>query len=275
MSWSAVPGCSAGPPGLETEIVSIEEVLRPDVSPVRPLVFLVTRHSDSELAGRLAFRRGRWTFSVAAEKPLENGNWFRSIVLVCPLGDELIVFFVDWWYLSINLVCIISLFRVIQIITMLRFSNVELFNMFRSNFEFDFAVLFSLLMFIFSSLDNSGPQWRTSISARLTNFRQSRPSHKVQPSCSNRPSQGSTLLHTNRPTKCWHYLSWFPDNVHSLCINWKTSCEFGRSSPVVISRALQLVDQLWIRWEFPRCNFTRNPTERPAVNSMGIPSLSI
>lgn len=74
MSRSAVPGCSAGPPGLETEIVSIEEVLRPDVSPVRPLVFLVTRHSDSELAGRLAFRRGRRTFSVAAEKPLENGN---------------------------------------------------------------------------------------------------------------------------------------------------------------------------------------------------------
>ena len=72
MSWSAVPGCSAGPPGLETEIVSIEEVLRPDVSPVRPLVILVTRHT--ELAGRLAFRRGRGTFSVAAEKPLETGN---------------------------------------------------------------------------------------------------------------------------------------------------------------------------------------------------------
>ena len=72
MSRSAVPGCSAGPPGSETEIVSIEEVLRPDVSPVRPLVFLVTRHT--ELAGRLAFRRGRRTFSVAAEKPLENGN---------------------------------------------------------------------------------------------------------------------------------------------------------------------------------------------------------
>ena len=71
MSRSAVPGCqcSAGPPGLETEIVSIEEVLRPDVSPVRPLV---TRHTEQ--AGRLAFRRGRRTFSVAAEKPLENGN---------------------------------------------------------------------------------------------------------------------------------------------------------------------------------------------------------
>jgi len=69
MSRSAVPGCSAGPPGLETEIVSIEEVLRPDVPPVRPLVFLVTRHSDSELAGRLF-----GTFLVAAEKPLENGN---------------------------------------------------------------------------------------------------------------------------------------------------------------------------------------------------------
>ena len=67
-----MPGCSAGPPGLETEIVSIEEELRPDVSPVRPLVILVTRHT--ELAGRLAFRRGRRTFSVAAEKPLENGN---------------------------------------------------------------------------------------------------------------------------------------------------------------------------------------------------------
>ena len=72
MSWSAVPGCSAGPPGLETEIVSIEEVLRPDVPPVRPLVILVTRHTEQ--AGRLAFRRGRRTFSVAAEKPLENGN---------------------------------------------------------------------------------------------------------------------------------------------------------------------------------------------------------
>ena len=74
MSRSAVPGCSAGPPGLETEIVSIEEVLRPDVSPVRPLVFPVTRHT--ELAGRLAFRRplgGRRTFLVAAEKTIANG----------------------------------------------------------------------------------------------------------------------------------------------------------------------------------------------------------
>ena len=82
MSRSAVPGCSAGPPGLETEIVSIEEVLRPDVSPVRPvrrpLVILATRHTEQ--AGRLAFRRGRRTFSVAAEKPIDF-----AVLLSCVL----------------------------------------------------------------------------------------------------------------------------------------------------------------------------------------------
>ena len=48
--------------------------------------------------------------------------------------------------------------------------------------------------------------------------------------------------------------------VRNLVGTWKTSCEFDWNSTdvnIVISRAIRLEDQLWIRWEFPRCQYQR------------------